>query len=232
MSDFLSLTSVWAAVLTLGVFLLGNWLNTKAKAVWCNPILIGSILVIFVLRLGGVPYSEYKEAASVLTWLVLPATVSLAIPLYEQWVLLSKHMFSILAGILCGVLVSIGCVLGLSRIFHLNHSFAVSMLPKSVTSAIGMDISAQLGGISSLTVSVIILSGIIGNLLSPVLCKVLHITNPIAKGVAIGTSSHAIGTSKALEMGQIEGAMSSLAIAVAGIITAILCPLAASFLPL
>ena len=166
-----------------------------------------------------------------LTYLLFPATVSLAIPLYEQWALLRKNLLAILAGIASGVVTSLGSILLLAWVFRLDAVSAVSLLPKSVTTAIGVDISAELGGIAALTTAVIVLTGIIGNLTAVGLCKVLRITNPIAKGIAIGTSSHAIGTSKALGIGEIEGAMSSLSIAVAGILTAMLCPFAVRLLP-
>lgn len=173
-----------------------------------------------------IPYPDYKGSAAPLTYLLFPATVSLAVPLYEQWELLKKNVLAILAGIAAGVVTSVGSILLLAWLFRLDAASAVSLLPKSVTTAIGVDVSTELGGIPALTTAVIILTGIIGNLLAVSLCKLLRITNPIARGIAIGTSSHAIGTSKALEIGQAEGAMSSLSIAVAGVLTAVLCPIA------
>ena len=166
-----------------------------------------------------------------LTYLLFPATVSLAIPLYEQWAFLRKNIPAILAGIASGVVTSLGSILLLAWLFQLDAVSAVSLLPKSVTTAIGVDIAAEFGGMIALTTAVIVLTGMIGNLLAVSLCRFLHITNPIAKGIAIGASSHAIGTSKALEIGEIEGAMSSLSIAVAGILTAMLCPFAVRLLP-
>lgn len=231
MIDFVDSSIVWGAAATLGVFALGTFLHKKTKAAWCNPLLLGSIFMILFLRMVKIPYPDYKESTSVLTYLLFPATVSLAIPLYEQWALLRKNVLAILAGITAGVVTSLGSILLLAWVFQLDAVSAVSLLPKSVTTAIGVDISAEFGGIAALTTAVIVLTGIVGNLTAVGLCKVLRIMNPIAKGIAIGTSSHAIGTSKALEIGEIEGAMSSLSIAVAGILTAILCPFAASLLP-
>lgn len=232
MIDLLNTSAVWGAVLTLTAFALGTFLHRKAKTPWCNPLLWGSVFVILVLSALKIPYPDYKESTSVLTYLLFPATVSLAVPLYEQWEGLKKNVLAILTGIAAGVVTSVGSILLLAWAFRLDAASAVSLLPKSVTTAIGVDVSAELGGIPALTTSVIILTGIVGNLLSVSLCKLLKITNPIARGIAIGTSSHAIGTSKALEMGQIEGAMSSLSIAVAGILTAILCPMVANLLPI
>lgn len=230
MIDFLKLSSVWGVALTLAAFALGTFLHRKTKAAWCNPLLLGSIFVIVFLSVLKIPYPEYKGSASALTWLLFPATVSLAIPLYEQWELLKKNVLAIFSGIAAGVITGVGSILLLAWLFRLDGASAVSLLPKSVTTAIGVDVSAELGGIPALTTAVIILTGIVGNLLAVGLCRLLRITNPIAKGIAIGTSSHAIGTSKALEMGQIEGAMSSLSIAVAGILTAVLCPFAVQLL--
>lgn len=230
MRDFLNSSSVWGAVVTIAVFALGSFLHKKTKAAWCNPLFLGSIFVIVLLSVLKIPYQDYKQSASALTYLLFPATVSLAVPLYEQWELLKKNLLAILAGIGTGVFTSIGSILLLAWGFRLDRACAVSLLPKSVTTAIGADVAVELGGIAALTTAVIILTGIVGNLLAVSLCRVLRITNPIAKGVAIGTASHAIGTSKALEIGQVEGAMSSLSIAVAGILTAILCPMAAGLL--
>lgn len=231
MIDFLDSSTVWGAAATLGVFALGTFLHKKTKAAWCNPLLLGSIFMILFLRMMKIPYPDYKESTSVLTYLLFPATVSLAIPLYEQWAFLRKNIPANLAGIASGVVTSLGSILLLAWLFQLDAVSAVSLLPKSVTTAIGVDIAAEFGGMIALTTAVIVLTGMIGNLLAVSLCRFLHITNPIAKGIAIGASSHAIGTSKALEIGEIEGAMSSLSIAVAGILTAMLCPFAVRLLP-
>lgn len=232
MIDFLHNADTWAVALTLVAFALGSFLHSKTKAAWCNPLLWGSIFVMIVLSVLDIPYGDYKAGAAPLTYLLFPATVSLAIPLYEQWELLKRNVLAIFAGITAGVLTSVGSVLLFSWLFRLDGVYTVSFLPKSVTTAIGVDVATELGGLPSLTAAVIILTGILGNLLAVGLCKLLRIHNPIAKGIAIGTSSHAIGTSKALELGQLEGAMSSLSIAVAGILTAILCPLVANALGL
>ena len=230
MIEFLRSSAVWGVVLTVCSYALGTFLNRKTKAAWCNPLLLGSIFVIVFLSLSGIPYGDYKQNTSVMTYLLLPATVSLAVPLYEQWELLRKNVAAILAGISAGVITSIGCILLIALVFHLTPEIAVSLLPKSVTTAIGVDVSTELGGIPALTTVVIVLTGITGNLIAVGLCRLLRITDPIARGIAIGTSSHAIGTSKALEMGDVEGAMGSLSIAVAGILTAVLCPFAVALL--
>lgn len=219
MAEFLSSSAAWGVVLTIGGFALGTHINRKTGKAWCNPLLLGGIFVILLLSLLNIPYPEYRASASPLSYLLLPATVSLAIPLYEKWELLKTNLAAIFAGILAGVFTSLGSITVLSLLLKLNTAQAASLLPKSVTTAIGMDVAAALGGLPSLAGAVIILTGITGNLTAQWLCKALRITDPLAKGIGIGTASHAIGTAKALELGEIEGAMSSLAIAVAGLLT-------------
>ena len=231
MAEFLASSAVWGVALTIGAFALGTLINRKTGKAWCNPLLLGSLFVILLLSLFDVPYPEYKASASPLSYLLLPATVSLAIPLYEKWELLKSNLIAILVGILSGVLTSLGSVTMLALLLQLDAAQAVTLLPKSVTTAIGMDIADTLGGIPSLAGAVIILTGITGNLTAQWLCRVLNITDPLARGIGIGTASHAIGTAKALELGEVEGAMSSLAVALAGVITAFLAPVFANLLP-
>ena len=224
MADFLSSSAAWGVVLTIGGFALGTLINRKTGKAWCNPLLLGGTFVILLLTLLKIPYPEYRASAAPLSYLLLPATVSLAIPLYEKWELLKTNLAAILVGILAGVLTSLGRITVLALLLKLDAAQAASLLPKSVTTAIGMDVAAALGGLPSLAGAVIILTGITGNLTAQWLCKALKITDPLAKGIGIGTASHAIGTAKALEMGQVEGAMSSLAVAVAGVVTAFVAP--------
>lgn len=154
-------------------------------------------------------------------YFLTPATVALAVPLYEQIEPLKKNWKAILAGIFAGAMTSALCVLVLSLIFKLSHKQYVTLLPKSITTAIGMGLSEELGGIVTITVAVIIVTGVIGNMFAESICKLFHISDPVAKGVGIGSASHAMGTSKAMEMGEIEGAMSSLSIAVSGLMTVV-----------
>lgn len=231
MTELLTQGAVWGVLLTLGAFALGSFLQKKTRQAWCNPLLLGSLFVILFLRLLAIPYPDYQTSAAPVSYLLLPATVSLAVPLYEQWEALRKNAAAILSGIAAGVAVSLGAILLLAWAFHMDRAAAVSLLPKSVTTAIGADVSGELGGIPTLTTAVIILTGIFGNLTAQAVCRLLRITDPVAKGVGIGSASHAIGTAKALELGPVEGAMSSLSIAVAGMMTALLCPLAVKLLP-
>lgn len=228
--DISSFSAVWGVLLTVCFYAAACWLNRKTKLALCNPLLISSAFLILFLSLMKIPYPEYKASAAPISYLLLPATVSLAIPLYEKWELLRRNPVAILSGIIAGTVTSLGSILLTARLCGMERTYAVTLLPKSVTTAIGMDVAAELGGIAALASAVIILTGIVGNLFAETILKVFRITNPTAKGIAIGTASHAIGTAKAMQIGQAEGAMSGLAIAAAGIITAVLAPLAAQLM--
>ena len=193
----------------------------SVAAAFLNPLLISIIFVIGVVMLCGVDFESYENSAQYLSYLLTPATVCLAVPLYKQMTLLKKNLAAVACGILAGVLASLGSVLLLAFLFGLEHDVYVTLLPKSITTAIGMGVSEELGGLVTSTVAVIIVTGVIGNVIGEAVCKLFRIYEPIAKGLALGTSSHAIGAANALEMGEVEGAMSSLAIAVAGLLTVI-----------
>ena len=231
MAELLQNVPVWGVTLTLGAFALGTWLNRKTGQALCNPLLLGSIFVIVFLSLAQVSVAEYKESVGILSYLLLPATVALAVPMYEQWQILKKNALAVLSGILAGSLTSMVCIIAMSWILRLDRALSASMMPNSVTTAIGAEVAVELGGISSVAGAVIVLTGIVGNLSAAALCRICRLRDPVARGVAIGTGSHAVGTAKALQMGRVEGAISGLAIAVAGILTAVLCPILGIFLP-
>lgn len=226
MAEFLSGIPLFPIVLTLGAFLLGLWLQKITRSTLCNPVIIAVILVIGVLLLTGFPVPTYQAGAKPITWLLTPATVCLALPLYEQLKVLKKNLPAILAGIAAGTVTSLLVVGLMCALFSLNRELTVSLLPKSITTAMGMVLSAQNSGIEALTTVVIIVTGILGSLMGPGLCKLLRLNDPISQGVALGTASHVIGTSKANELGPLQGAVSSLSLACAGILTAVLFPLA------
>ena len=211
----------FGVVISLLAYELGMLLKKKFGFPIFNPLLISIAVVIVFLAVFDIDYQNYNDGAKYLSYLLTPATVCLAIPLYEQMEALKKNIKAILAGILSGVLTSLTVVLALALIFNLNHKMYVTLLPKSITTAIGMGVSEELGGAVTITVAVIIITGVLGNMLAETLCKLFHIDEPIAKGISIGSASHAIGTAKAMEMGDVEGAMSSLSIAVAGILTVV-----------
>ena len=230
MAEFIGSIGVWGVTVTLAAFALGTWLNKKTGQAIFNPLLLGSIFVIIFLSLVQIPFAEYKQSVSVLNYLLLPATVSLAVPLYEQWLPMKKNAKAVLCGILAGSLTSMVSIIAISWVMKLDPVLSASLMPKSVTTAIGAEVAQELGGLSSLAGGIIVLTGIIGNLSAAAICLICKLHYPIVRGVAIGTASHAIGTARALQMGRVEGAVSSLSIAVAGILTAALCPVLANFL--
>lgn len=219
MKEFLVDSVFFGAVLSLAAYEAGVLLKKKFKLAVFNPLLIATAAVMAVLSLMKVEYIHYNESAKYISYLLTPATVCLAVPLYQQMELLKKNLKAVAGGITAGVLASLLSIFLLAKLFSLSHQQYVTLLPKSITTAIGMGISEELGGIQTITVAVIIVTGIFGNVTAEFICKLFRIRNPVAKGLAIGTASHAIGTAKAMELGEIEGAMSSLAIAVAGLLT-------------
>lgn len=230
MSDFLMQFSLFPLVLTIGCYQIGLWCQKKWKSPLLNPILIGMVLVIGVLLLTGVPNEHYQAGTAHMTWLLTPATVCLALPLYENVKVLKKSLPAILAGIAAGTLTSLAFVFLLCRVFGLDRALTVSMLPKSVTSAFGMALSEANGGFGALSTASIVITGVLGALVGSVLCKLFRIKDPLAQGVAFGTSSHVGGTTRALELGSLQGAVSSLSLAIAGLMTTILFPLVMTFL--
>lgn len=221
------MNNVFASSITAGIVLslagyeIGLLLKKKFKYALLNPLLISIIFVMGFLLIFKVDYESYNSSARYLSYLLTPATVSLAIPLYEQLELLKKNFKAIIIGIMSGVVTSLSTIFLLSVLFRLSHSEYVTLLPKSITTAIGIGLSEEMGGIVTITVATIIVTGVLGNIIAESICKVFAIKNPISRGLAIGTSAHAVGTARAMEMGEIEGAMSSLAIVVAGLLTVI-----------
>ena len=230
MADVLSGLSLFPLVLTVGAYQIGLWCRKKWDHPLCNPILIAVLLVIGVLLASGVPVESYQAGTAGIQWLLTPATVCLALPLYQHLQTLKKNLPAILTGVAAGTLTSLASIFGLCRAFGLDSQFSVSLLPKSITTAMGIVLSGQNGGITSLTTAAIIVTGILGSLTGTMLCKLFRLRHPIAQGVAFGTASHVIGTSKASELGQLQGAVSSLSLTVAGILTAIAFPLVCALL--
>ena len=225
MTDLFYDSAYLGIVITLAAYLFGAFLKKKLKSAVFNPVLIAVAVLIAFLALTKTDYQAYNAGAKFISMLLTPATVCLAVPLYEQFEALKKNWAAVLAGILSGVLASLLSVFLFCLLFRFSHTEYATLLPKSITTAIGMGVSEELGGIPSLSAALIILTGITGNLLAEPVLKLLKIRNPVAQGVAIGSSSHAIGTSKALEIGDTQGAMSSLSIVASGILTVILAPL-------
>ena len=217
-------------LVSVGAYMLGVWLKKKTGWAILNPLLVAIIVVIAFLSVFHIEYKEYNRGAVYLGYFLTPATVCLAIPLYKQLELLRQHLIAVASAIVAGVAGSVGSIYVMCRFFQLEHTHYVTLLPKSITTAIGMGVSEELGGYVTITVAVIVVTGVIGNILGEFICKLFRITEPISKGLALGSSSHAIGTAKAIEMGEVEGAMSSLAIAVTGILTVVLASVYANFM--
>lgn len=215
----------FGAVLTILCFLLGTFLKNRFRSALLNPILFSSVVLVILLMVTGISYEDYNRSASVISWFLTPATVSLAVPLYDKIAVLKKNWKAVAVGILTGVLTTVLCVFGICLLFGTSHEFYASMLPKGITAALGKPLCEEYGGVVAITLTAIMLTGILGNISCVRLLDLFHIEEPVARGLAIGTCSHAIGTTKALEIGPTEGAASSLAIVVAGILTVILAPL-------
>ena len=230
MREILCDSVFFGVVVSLLAYEFGLFLKRRLKLAICNPLLVSIVAVIVALTVFGIDYERYEEGAKLLSYLLTPATVCLAIPLYEQITLLKKNSKAIMAGILSGVASSLLSILAMAALFGFSHEEYVTLLPKSITTAIGMGISQELGGIVTITVAVIIVTGILGNVIGEHICRLFHIEEPIAKGIALGTAAHAIGTAKAMELGEIEGAMSSLSIAVSGLLTVVGASVFAQFL--
>ena len=225
MREALVSSAYFGAVLSIAAYSFGLWLKKKTGFALCNPLLVAAAVIIPVLLAADLSYDEYMKGAQCISYLLTPATVCLAIPLYKQLALLKRNKAAVVCGIAAGVVANAATILVLCLLFKLEHVHYVTLLPKSITTAIGMGVSEEAGGIVTLTVVSIIITGVSGVILAEKLFQFLHLEEPVAKGLALGNAAHAIGTSKALELGEIEGAMSSLAIAVAGLMTVVVVPL-------
>lgn len=225
MADFLQNIPLFPLVLTIGAYQIGLWCQKKTKSALCNPLLIAVILCISVLLLTGFDPQCYQSGTAYISWLLTPATVCLALPLYEQLKILRANLKAVLAGIATGVIASFLCIFMLCKLMQLDEVLTVSLFSKSITTAIALELTRQGGGIPSLTSAAIVISGILGNLSGSAFCHLLSITDPVAQGVGFGTASHAIGTARANEVHPITGAASSLSLVVAGILTAVLFPI-------
>lgn len=230
MDNFLSGSSFFYVMLTLTAFGIGSICQKKGKLAILNPLLIASCLVILILQLFEIPNEAYQAGCQVLNWLITPATICLSISFYQQFQQLKKELGAICIGVVAGTVCSLGGVYLLSMAFGLDQAITVSLLPKSVTTAIGSALSQELGGIVAITTTVIAVTGVLGSVLGPILCKLLKLTDPVAQGVAFGTASHVIGTTRALALSQLAGAVSSFSLTFAGLVTAVLLSILSQFI--
>lgn len=223
--DFFSQSLFFGVAVSLICYGAGCFIHGRLKTALANPLLICAILVIVILKVFNVEYSDYSRGADLISYLLTPATVCLGVPLYEKLGLLRENMRAVFFGILSGVLASAFTIWLVCILFTLDDTIFATMLPKSITTAIGMAASHEMGGIVNITVGMIVITGITGNIVAEAVTRLFKIEEPVARGVAIGTSAHVMGTSRAMEMGTTEGAMSGLPVAVAGIITVIAAPI-------
>lgn len=221
MSNILT-SPLFGILLSIASFAVGLWIQKKAGLVFCNPLIIAIVLIIAVLMIFNIPYESYDKGGSMINMLLAPATACLAVSIYTKIQILKKHWLPILVGCTVGSLTSMLSVYGMCRLFHLDEQMTYALLPKSVTTPIAISIAEAHDGFVPITVIAVICTGILGSMLAPVLIKIFRVKNPIAAGLSIGACSHAVGTSKALEIGETEGAMSGLAIGICGIITVLI----------
>ncbi len=219
MREILGNSLFFGVGISVGTYLIGTYIKKKCNFFLCNPLLLAITMTIATLLITGIDYQEYNNGAKYLSYLLTPATVALAIPLYEQVRLLRRNLTAILIGISSGVLTSLVSIFAMALLFGLNHTEYVTLLPKSITTAIGIGLSEELDGYVAITVAAIMMTGLFGNIAGAGICRLFGIKHPIARGIAIGTASHVMGTAKAMEIGEVEGAMSSLSVAVAGCMT-------------
>lgn len=229
MTEFFGI-GVFPIVLTLVCFRIGQWCQKKGKLPLFNPTLIAMILVVIFLLVTGMDIGTYQDGAAKLSWLMTPATISLAIPMYEQFQVLRKNLKAIVIGVAAGAVSCIVMLLLCGLLLKFDRSIIISLMPKSVTTAIGVPLSELFGGMGGVTTAAIIVTGIVGNMMGVTFSKWFRITDPVAQGVAFGTSAHVIGTAKASELNELTGAVSSLSLVAAGLLTAVLFPVLTGFL--
>lgn len=226
MIEFLSNSSYFGIVLTLVLFCVAYVINKKLPWPVTTPLFLATVFVIITLVCLDIPYATYNASAQYLTYFLVPLTVCFAVPMYKQLPLLKKHLMPILLAVLIGVVCSVLTVIFICIFFGLGDIIAKSLVSISVTTAIAIGITEKLGGVVALTVSSVIITGILGASVSDVVCRILGLRHPISRGISIGNASHVAGTTKAMQMGQIEGAFSSLAIVLSGVFTAVIAPFA------
>ena len=219
--DFCTNSVFFGVFISLTAYLAGTWIHKKTKFFLFSPLLVSTTICILILLALKIPYEKYLQGANLIHYLLTPATVCLAIPLYVHFEKLKNNWKAIIGGITAGVLTNLTFIFAMCVLFKIQKIYYVSMLPKSITTAIAVSLTNELGGLVPITIMMVIITGNLGNLFAEQICRIFKITDSVAKGVAIGTSSHALGTAKAIQMGEVEGAMSGLSIAVTGLITVV-----------
>ena len=230
MTELLTSNSYFCVLLTLIAFSIGRFLQKKGKIAIFNPLLLGALIVIGFLLITGIPNEEYQAGCHVLNYLLTPATICLAISFYEQFSSMKKHMGAVLVGLIVGTICCLGSIYLMGILFRFDRVLTLSMLPKSITTAIGVPVSEEIGGIAAITSASIALTGVLTNMIGPSLCRIFKIRSPIAQGVGFGTAGHVIGTSKAAELSQLAGAVSSFSLTCTGIFTTVVLSFLAQYI--
>ena len=226
MSELIPMGGVWAVLLTCATFQLGQYLRNKTGSALCNPIMISALIVIALLVVFKIPNDTYQSGMKLTSWLMTPCTVCLGIPLYTQLQRMKRNLPAIMAGVVAGAVSSLAIIGGICLVLKLDGNITAALLPKSITTAMAIPLVEPTVGLVPLTTSAVIISGIIGSMAGQAMCRIFRISHPIAQGVAYGTASHVIGTSRATELNELSGAVGSLSLVIAGVLTAVLYPIA------
>lgn len=225
MLSFLESCTLWPVLLTLGAYLLAVKIRSRWDYAILNPILVSFLVVLGLMLALDLPNAQYQAGWEKCSWLLTPSTICLAIPLYRELQALKKDLPAILLGICSGTLVGLGTIFFLCQFWGLDQPLTVSLLPKSITTALGIALAEEMGGYPAITTMAIIVTGIGGSIAGDFLCRVFRIRSQVAQGTAFGTAAHVVGTSRATEISPLTGAVSSLSLVVAGILTAVILPL-------
>jgi len=216
---------LWTVGLTIGVYVGFYYLQDRFKISLLNPLLLTSTFIVIFLCVTNINYDTYQEGTKMISFFIGPATVSLALPLYEKLPILKKHWKTIISVLIVGVVIHALTIAGIVFILHTTDEMIATMIPKSVTTPIAMAVSESLGGIKNLTVVIVVLTGVLGILIAPPIFKLFKITSPIARGLSLGAASHAVGTTKAIEYGDLDASVATLSLIITGLLTVIAAPL-------
>lgn len=230
MREFFMANPYSGMLLTLGCYWFGQFVFKKTGWTVMQPILLGSLMIMSFLWLTGIEYETYYNQNAILNYLLPITAVVLAVPLYRNLHILKKHMIPIFAGVVSGTVVTMGAMIVIGKLIGTDYRMLLTMLPKNATNPIAIEVSQIIGGIPSLTVALVVIAGLVGAIFGPELLNLMRIENKIARGIAMGSMSHAVGTARAFKESELEGSMSSLAMALSGTLVAILAPIFALLL--
>jgi len=228
MQEYLANSTFFGIFLTIFVYQMAILLQKKTKLTLLNPLLVTMIVIMVLLTVLDIPYDTYNKGGQIITSFLTPLTVCLAVPLYRQMRILKKNIAAVVISILCGCVAHAATMIVMAKLLQVDTMLRDSLMSKSVTTAIALGVTEELGGIQGVTVIGVLVAGIMGAVVGPSILRLVQVKDPIAFGLGLGAASHAIGTSKAVERGEVQGAMSSLAIVVTGVLTGIMVPISVS----